>query len=155
MVDNFPGQPPRGTVVTPYPQTDRSGQSQITGSGGSSLVINADGSLNAVPELPPATTLTEVVLSATANGNNIVVASLSSKTIKVYRMILSASVAVDVIMKSGSTALTGAIHLSTTQPLVLGFNIYPWFHTAVAADDFVLNLSTTASVTGSVSVIQS
>ena len=154
-VDNFPGQPPTTTQVVAQPGNRAPGQTLIIG-GGNALLINADGSINAVPELPLATALTQVVINATANGDNTIVSGVASKTVKVYQMVLGpASAAVNALFKTGTaSAITGTMALSTSEALVLNFSPYPWLRTN-ATDSLILNLSTTASVGGFASVIQS
>lgn len=151
MVQNFPGQPP---LIPPSSATQQS-IAQVTG-GGNTLTVNADGSLNTVAELPASTTMAQVVINLTANGDNTVVAGVASKTVKVYQLALGpASVAVNAIFKSGTaSAISGTMALSTSQALVLNFSPYPWLITA-GTQAFVVNLSTTASVGGFASVIQS
>jgi hypothetical protein len=155
MVDKFPGEPPRTVVTQPYPANRAPTSAQISGSGGT-LVVNADGSLNTVAELPSTATLTNIVINAVANGDNTLVTGTASKTIKVYQLVLGpASAAVNGIFKTGTaSAISGTMVLSTTQALVLDFSPYPWLLTHTA-DSLILNLSTTASVGGFASVLQS
>jgi len=155
MVENFPGQYPRGLNTQPYPANRAPTSAQVSGSGGT-LVINTDGSINTKEELPSTATLTNIVINATANGDNTLLAGTASKTIKVYQMVLGpASTASNAIFKTGTaSAISGTMVLSTTQALVLNFSPYPWLITA-ASNALVLNLSTTASVGGFASVIQS
>lgn len=157
MPDNFAGEPPRSQPVVQQPANRSvSAPTAVTG-GGNTLVPNADGSLNvdSTPVLPAATTLTQVVINATANGDNTLVAGVAAKTIKVYQMAIGpASTAVNVIFKTGAVALSGTIAISTTEPMVLCFSNYPWLRTA-ATDALILNLSTTASIGGFCSIIQS
>lgn len=155
-VRNFPGEPPTPAVTQPYPVNRAPTNAQI--SGGGTLVVNSDGSLNvdSTPALPLATTLTQVVINATLNGDNTLVAGVAAKTIKVYQLVLGpANTAVNGIFKSGTaSAISGTMVLSTTDALVLNFSPYPWLVTA-ATNALVLNLSTTASLGGMASVVQS
>ena len=155
MVDNFPGQPPTTTQVVAQP-SNRAPNQVILSGGGNSLVINPDGSINVVPDFPAATSLTQIVINATANGDNTIVTGTASKTIKVYQMVLGpASTASNAIFKTGTaSAISGTMVLSTSEALVLNFSPYPWLRTN-ATDSLILNLSTTASVGGFASVIQS
>lgn len=152
-INPFPGQPPRNP---PIPATQQS-VAQVTG-GGNSLVVNSDGSLNvdAKPVLPSTGTLTNILINATLNGDNTILTGTASKTIKVYQMVLGpASVAVNAEFKSGTaSAITGTMVLSTSSALVVPFSPYPWLITA-ATNALILNLSTTASVGGFASVVQS
>lgn len=154
-IDNFPGEPPRGVNTQPYPSNRAPASAQVSGSGGT-LVVNPDGSLNTVAELPSTATLTNIVINATLSGDNTLLSSASNKTIKVYQLCLGpTSTASNAIFKSGTaSAISGTMVLSTTQALVLNFSPYPWLITA-ASNALVLNLSTTASVGGFASVIQS
>ena len=155
MVQPFPGEPPKAAVTVPQPQNRAPGQSQVTG-GGNTLAINADGSINvdSSASLPLATTMTQVLINAVANGDNTLVAGVSSKSVKVYQMVLGpASAAVNGIFKSGTaSAISGTMVLSTTEALVLSFSPYPWLITT-ATNALILNLSTTASVGGFASVL--
>lgn len=148
MTNNFAGEPPVSTQTVQQPANSTITQIQATGPGGAPLAVNST--------LPAATALTQVVINATANGDNTLVAGTASKSVKVYQLALGpASVAVNGIFKSGSgTAISGTMALSTTQTLVLNFSPYPWLRTN-ATDGLVLNLSTTASVGGFASVVQS
>lgn len=155
MVENFPGQPPKPAITQPYPVNRAPTSAQISGSSGT-LVVNADGSLNTVAELPLATTMTQVVINATANGDNTLVAGVAAKTVKVYQLAIGpASAAVNGIFKSGTaSAISGTMVLSTTDSLVMNFSPYPWLITA-AGQGLLLNLSTTASLGGMCSVVVS
>lgn len=159
MVQPFAGQPPDTAQTVQQPQNRAPNQAQVVGSGGT-LKVNADGSLNvnstASISLPPSTTMTQVVINATANGDNTLVAGVAAKTVKVYQMVLApASVAVNGLFKSGTaSAISGTMVLSTTESTVLNFSPYPWLLTA-AGDGLLLNLSSTASVGGFASVVQS
>lgn len=148
MVDNFPGEPPRSTPTVAQPANRTPAQVQATGPGGGAIPISS--------ALPSTGTLTQIVINATANGDNTLLAGTASQTIKVYQLVLGpASAAVNGIFKSGTASnLSGTMVLSTTQALVLNFSPYPWLITA-ATNSLVLNLSTTASVGGFASVVQS
>lgn len=155
MTINFAGEPPRATVTQAAPTNRAPGSAQISG-GGNTLTINADGSINTVAELPPSTGLTSIVVNAVVNGDNTLLAGSTGTTIKVYRMLLDSTGSVTVTVKSGAgTALSGAMPLSTASPLVLNFSPYPWFASTNSTDALVLNLSTTASVGGTIGVVQS
>lgn len=158
MTNNFPGQPPRSAPVVEQPSNRAPIQAQISSGTGTSIAVNADGSINdrATPVLPSTGTLTNIVINATLNGDNTIVAGVAAKTIKVYQLVLGpASAAVNALFKTGTaSAITGTMVLSTTQALVLNFSPYPWLLTA-ATNALVLNLSTTASVGGWAGVIQS
>ena len=155
MTNNFPGEPPPTAQVIAQPSNRAPGQTLIIG-GGNALLINADGSINAVPELPLATALTQVAINATVSGDNTIVTGTARKSVKVYQMVVGpASAAVNALFKTGTaSAITGTMALSTSEALVLNFSPYPWLRTN-ATDSLILNLSTTASVGGFASVIQS
>lgn len=157
MTNNFAGQPPRSTPTVAQPANRSPSQPNQVVGGGNTLLPNADGSLNvdATPVLPSTGTLTNIVINATANGDNTLLAGVAAKKIKVYQLAIGpASVAVDAVFKSGSTAISGTMSLSTSEALVLNFSPYPWLLTATTSD-LILNLSTTASVGGIAGLVQS
>lgn len=150
MVQPFAGQPPQAVSTTAYPVTQRPNPK-----------VNTDGSIN-TEATPVLATLTPVVVNATASGDNTVLAGAANKTIKVYKAALSSTESgltasyCTMTFKSGSiTALSGPFPLLEGQPLVLPFDGTPWFTTTNSTDAFVLNLTTTASVGGTIYVVQS
>jgi hypothetical protein len=151
-IDNFSGQPPRSPFFGR--QQTQPSPTQISGSTGNPLVVNADGSLNAVPVLQSTDAFTETVVSISTTGDSTLVAGVAAKKIRLYRVVLATSTACSVVFKSAATPLTGAIPLATNGQMVLIFSIYPWLTTTAAADALVLNASTTASIGGWISYIQ-
>lgn len=94
-------------------------------------------------------------VSASASGNNTVVAGVSGKRIRVLSCFLVAAGAVTAKFQSaaGGTDLTGAAALAANGGYVLPFNEGGWFHTE-AGELLNLSLGGAVSVAGSVSYIE-
>jgi hypothetical protein len=87
----------------------------------------------------PHSTAQRVPITASASGNNTLVAAVTGRKIRVMSLALVASAAVTVQLQSGAggTNLTGAMALAANGVLVLPFNSEGWGETAVAT---LLNL---------------
>lgn len=91
--------------------------------------------------------LTPAVVSAASSGDNTLVAAVTGKSLRIFKLVLVFAADVDVIFKSGSTALTGTISMKAGGSIVLDFDICPWFVTG-AGEAFVMNLSGAQQVSG-------
>lgn len=142
-IEPFAGQPPQAVPTTKYPVTQPIGP-----------LVNTDGSINVDNQIPAGGALTEVVVSFSASGDNTILAGTTGTVIKVYRVMLSSTASTSLTFKSGSTDLSGAIPIASDSPLVTPFDGYARFTTLNGTDSFIINSSATASVGGTVSVIQ-
>lgn len=105
---------------------------------------------NRFRNVPTQAMLTLASVSISANGDNTILAVGSPATpFYVFRLLLLAASAVNIVFKDGSTALSGAIPVPTTEALVMLFDGEPWF-TVTKGNAFVGNLSTNVQVTGMV-----
>ncbi len=104
---------------------------------------------------PLAAQLTPAAISFSASGDNTVVAGVSAKTVKIYRLILTIAGATVLTFKSGAgTSLTGAMALNAGGSITLDFTSEPWFTTATAAA-FVINSTNAVQVSGKVDSLTS
>lgn len=94
----------------------------------------------------------DITVGAASGDQTIIAAPGAGKVIRVYRLLVSCSIANNLTVKSGAgTALTGAIPLAATAPLLLDIAAEwtPWFvldpNTA-----FMLNNSAVAALGGHV-----
>jgi len=99
------------------------------------------------PGRPTTTSLTNVPVSASASGDNALVAATAAQTTRVFRLLLVAAGAVSLKLRSGTTDLMAAIPLAAGGSIVLDFDGEPWFETA-ANEALNLNLSAAVPVTG-------
>ena len=85
------------------------------------------------------------IIDAATSGDNTLVASVSSKKIRVLSAFLVAAGAVNARFESGAagTALTGQMNLTTNSGFTLPFNPLGWFETAATT---LLNLELSAAV---------
>lgn len=94
---------------------------------------------------------------AAGAGDNTVVAGVAGKFIEVFGLFLASSAAVNVTLKNGTggTALTGAIPVAVAPANYLSFltslnsDVAPLF-TATGGNNFVVNVSGAATVTGTI-----
>ncbi len=95
------------------------------------------------------------VIAASSSGNNTIVASVSSKKIRVVAAQLIANGTVNVKWQSGAsgTDLTGLAYLVANTGYALPFNPAGWFETA-ATTLLNLNLSAAIAVGGSITYIE-
>lgn len=96
-----------------------------------------------------------VAISASSSGNNTVLASVSSKKIRVLACSLMATAAVNVKFQSGAsgTDLTGLYYCAANGGFVLPFNPLGWFETA-ATTLLNLNLSAANAVGGCLTYVE-
>lgn len=85
------------------------------------------------------------IIDASTSGDNTLVASVSSKKIRVHALYMVAAGDVNARFESGAggTALSGQMNLTTNSGFVLPYNPVGWFETAVTT---LLNLELSAAV---------
>lgn len=88
-------------------------------------------------------------IAASASGDNVVVAAVPGRRIRVLAVWLSANGTVNAKFQSDTTDLTGLAYLVANNQLVLQENDKGWFQTAVG-EKLDLNLSAAIAVGGSV-----
>jgi hypothetical protein len=99
--------------------------------------------------------LTFATINISSSGDNTVIAGVSGKIIKIYRMLMLANSSASITFKDGaSTSLTGPMLFGGSGGMVLDFQEEPWFTTS-ATNDFIVNLSSAVQVSGSIYYIQS
>ena len=103
--------------------------------------------LPTVPGHPSTKVLTNAVVDIASSGDNTLVAAVSGQTTRIHVLVLVPDADVDVVLKTGSTALTGTLRLKANQPLALGFQAEPHFVTGTN-EAFIVNLSGAVSVDG-------
>lgn len=86
-----------------------------------------------------------VIIDAASNGDNTILAAVTSKKIRVLACMLVAAGTVNVRFESGAggTALTGQMNLVVNTGFVLPYNPVGWFETA---SNTLLNLELSAAV---------
>lgn len=89
------------------------------------------------------------------SGDVTIVAGVSLQTVRVYKIFLTVSATTNLVIKDGSTALTGAMTFFAGGSFVLDFNpADPWFITT-AGNAFVINSSASVQMSGRVYYTQS
>jgi len=71
-----------------------------------------------------------------------VVAAVAGQRVRVYKLAITAAAAENITFLDGTTALTGAITMSTGQPLVLPMDGNPWLVTSAGN---ALNITPTSA----------
>ena len=100
------------------------------------------------PGMPTTQGLTNAAIDIASSGDNTIVSATASQTTRVFRLALIVDAAVDIIVKTGSTALTGTLRFkSPGASLILDFDGEPHFITG-SNEAFILNLSAAISVDG-------
>lgn len=102
-----------------------------------------------MPSTAGASGLTSAKVDFAASGDNVIVAAVANKTVKLYKIMVVFADAVDVIFYDGAagTALTGLMSISAGGSIVLDFDGEPWFE-ASAGNALVMNLSDAIQVSG-------
>jgi hypothetical protein len=101
---------------------------------------------------------TQAPINISASGDNVVVAAVAGRQIKVFRIKFLTSAAVTVAVKDGpSTVLDGPLPFGANQGMVLdwpGYDGPPWYTTA-AGHALILNLGGAVQIGGNLDYIQS
>ena len=106
------------------------------------------GTTNAIAFQKPTTSgLSEAKIDLVATGDNTIIAAVAAQTIRVHRIFFVASAATTIIIKDGSTALTGAITVTAGGSFVLDMDGDPWFVCSTNTA-FIINQSGTAQISG-------
>lgn len=95
------------------------------------------------------TNLQSAVISFSNTGDNTVVAAVTNQSIRVYRLFFVVSADTNIVIKNGSTALTGTITMFAGGTFLLDVSREPWFTTTVG-NAFVINQSGTANIGGKI-----
>lgn len=98
--------------------------------------------------------LSSAVINFSASGDNIVIAGLPSTTIRIFKLFLVVGSSTNITIKNNLTALTGPIPMLAFGSMVLDFDSDPWFVTSTG-NDFVINSSSAAQISGTVYYTQS
>ena len=100
----------------------------------------------------------QVPLNISAGGDNVVIAGIAGKQIKVFRIKWVCSAAVTVTVKDGaSNVLDGPMSFSTNEGAVLdwpGYDGPPWY-TTTSGNALIFNLSSGVQVGGNLDYMQS
>ena len=93
--------------------------------------------------------LSEAIINAAANGDNLVVAATGGQTIRVYKMFLFIAAATTITVKDGAggAALTGAMAFPANYSWTLDFDGAPWFTTS-AGNAFNINTNGANQMSG-------
>ena len=89
-------------------------------------------------------------ISFAGTGDNTVIPSQSNGKISIWRLVMTAAGTTAVIIKDGSTALTGAMTITTNQPVTLadGADVSPFFGPLGLGNAFVINQSGSVQISG-------
>jgi hypothetical protein len=132
------------------------GPAGVKPSGLSAVATDPSLVITLTPNLPLTTTVSSTNINASTAGNNTLIAGVSGKTIRVFKVALVFSVGGTVIFQDGnSTALSGPMVLNAGATIVLDMDVTnPWFLTS-AGNGFVVNLAGGAAVGGVIYYTQS
>lgn len=97
-----------------------------------------------------ASNFTAAAITFSNTGDNIVIAGTANQTIRVFRIFFVTSAATNITIKNGAgTSLTGAMAMGANGGFTLDFQNEAWFITS-AGNDFIINQSGTAQVSGTI-----
>ena len=86
-------------------------------------------------------------------GDNTLVAGATGKIIQVFKLFVVVSAITNLTFKDGTTAQSGALPMLANGSAFFAFDTTPWFF-ASPGNNFVLNQSGTAQVSGTIYYIQ-
>lgn len=109
--------------------------------------VSADGGLQFQWSLNKTLQLTPLAISTTTSGLKILVAAVTAKIIRVYRMVLTTDAATSLTFQSDATGLSGPIPLLAGGGVALDLGAEPWFVT-VTGQGFKMNTSNSANIGG-------
>ncbi len=98
-------------------------------------------------------TSTLAAINFASTGDNTLVTGVAGKIITVLRLFLVVSIATNLIFKDGTTALTRAMSMSANGSLTFPYDATPYFFTS-PGNNFILNQSTTAQISGEIYYFQ-
>lgn len=107
-----------------------------------------------LPSTPLLSALSSGMINAALAGDNIVIGGAVLQTARVFRLFFIAGGATSFKFKSGATDLTPYMTLFAGGGVTLDFDQIPWFVTG-AAEDFIINLSAPAQLSGRIYYQQS
>lgn len=112
--------------------------------------------LPVTPSLPTTALSSRTAINAASSGDNTLIAAVTGQTIRVHKLFLIASGAVNIKFKDGAggTDFHPAIPLYAGGGMTLDFDGDPWFLTT-AGNAFVLNLSAAVQISGRIYYSQS
>ncbi len=94
--------------------------------------------------------LQSAAISFSGSGANVVIAAISGKVVRVYRLFLVVGGATNLTMQDTSaSAFSGALPMTANGAITLDFESEPWFTTA-AGNGFAMNSSSGVQVSGTV-----
>ncbi len=125
--------------------------------GSSNTVVLGAGTANIgkiVFQTPAVSALTYSGITFSATGDNVIISTQTSQTVRIYRMFFVVSAATTITVKSGgATLLTGPMTFLTGGSFVLDLQGDPWF-TTNSSQAFILNQTGTAQVSGAAYYLQ-
>lgn len=162
MADNVTITPGAGATVTTNQQSSGSAHIQVIqpsygpdqgGSGNNTWVDLPGKGLPVQMHQPTTQSLTWAAINISSSGDNTVIASSGSKTIRVFALMFTVASQVNITFKDSSPSnLTGA--MTFLIGMVLGHTGEPWFLVS-ASHAFIMNLSSGVQVSGSIGYTQS
>jgi hypothetical protein len=100
---------------------------------------------------------TQSPINVNASGDNVIVAGVAGKQIKVFRLKLIVAAAVTVLVKDGATILDGPLSFSANEGMILdwsGYDAPPWYTTSIG-NALIFNLGSLVQVGGNLDYVQS
>lgn len=79
---------------------------------------------------PSPTYLTRAAISFTTTGAQPIVAAVAGLVVRAYRILIVPSAADTITFQDGSTALSGAMIVAVSTPIILDNSGDPWFQTS-------------------------
>ena len=91
----------------------------------------------------------EAVIDINSSGDNTIVTAVTGYRVIIDKLLIIATGAVAVTLKTGSTNLTGAMFFAASQELKLFKDADPWF-TCNTSEAFIINLGAAVQVGGTI-----
>ncbi len=131
--------------------TNSSLRASVDIDGSSNTVVIGGGTANVGKILfqnPTTATLSSAVINTSSTGDSVIVSTVSSQTVRVYRMFFVVSAATTLSFKSGgATSLTGVMTFTAGGSFAIDFSGEPWFITT-SGQAFIINQTGTAQISG-------
>ena len=90
--------------------------------------------------------LLSLPINFAASGDNVIIAGVAGQIIRVWKLWFISG-ATNITFKDGAIALSGPAPFAASEGMVLDFDTKPWA-TCLSGDDFILNQSGSAQVSG-------
>lgn len=94
--------------------------------------------------------LTQLLVNTVLAGDQVLIAGVALQRIRIYQLVLAMGLGnVDLIFRSGATALTGNMEFLRRDKFILPFTGQPWFELGIG-QPFIMNVTPARQIGGRV-----